>query len=454
MSSDKKKWLEPAILEDRYVSEEHGTTTLYFTLPAEVLEGKCPGAESAELSIEYPSSSPYAENATAMISPTKDTGTEVSDYDWQDIDLDMDIVQRFINKAEKEKKKMLGYANEKEQKYEQYKLQWMLDHGYTLKDLIAELEKLRQESDPDMNLESLFKDWEFGYGFGSEIWPCFGEYLNAEGKNKPPFGAVLWCDEDIATQLIERGYDPSEDNIAIIRTACENDHHFTDGITAAGWDAIDAKINEHCGSLSKDDKPNADTPDTPWVIERTVSATDNFDDDLGFGCANLGHISIKSDHVIVTDPCYNSDAYGRMNNVPVVPGDYECTVWFSDEGDFGVRVESLSIWRNGAAAVAEGKGVYEYIGEIGVDAALAGIFEKKFDFTDKQWSKFRDDISVGDAWIVKGENINGVFSSSGFGDGCYGVYGHRKLGTDVYDGIVIVFIEHEEDENDVDNGNF
>lgn len=454
VGSDIKKWLDTAILEDRYISEEHDTTTLYFSLPSDVLEGKYPEAESAELSIEYPSASPYAENATIMISPTKNTGSEISDYDWQDVSLDMDIVQRLINKAEKEKTEMVDYASEKEQKYEQYKLQWMLDHGYTLKDLIAELEKLRQESDPDMNLESLFKDWEFGYGFGSEVWPCFGEYLNAEGKNKPPFGTVLWCDEDIATQLIERGYDPSEDNIAIIRTACENDHHFTDGITAAGWDAIDAKIDECCDSLNRDDKPSTDVP---WAIERAASATENisavnFDTELG--CAELGCINIESGHVIVTDPCYNSDANGRVCNVPVAPGDYDCTVWFSDEGECGVRVESLSIWQGGAAAVAEGKGVYENIGEIGVDSGLAGIFEKKPDFTDEQWSKFCDVISIGDAWIVKGLEVNGVLSSSGFGDGCYGVYGHRKPGASVYDGIVIVFIEHEEDEDDVDDGDF
>lgn len=71
-----------------------------------------------------------------------------------------------------------------EKKYEQFKLQWMIDHGYTLKDLIHELETMRQESDPDMSLESIFNDWEFGYGFGSEIWPCFGEYMECEGAQE------------------------------------------------------------------------------------------------------------------------------------------------------------------------------------------------------------------------------------------------------------------------------
>ena len=54
--------------------------------------------------------------------------------------------------------------------YERFKLEWMLTHGYTLQHLEAELEKLREES-PDMSLPDIFADWEFGYGFGSEIWP-------------------------------------------------------------------------------------------------------------------------------------------------------------------------------------------------------------------------------------------------------------------------------------------
>ena len=30
--------------------------------------------------------------------------------------------------------------------YERFKLEWMLAHGYTLQDLVAELEKLREET--------------------------------------------------------------------------------------------------------------------------------------------------------------------------------------------------------------------------------------------------------------------------------------------------------------------
>ena len=66
-----------------------------------------------------------------------------------------------------------------EDKYERYKLSWMLDHGYTLKDLIDQLEELRQEN-IDGDLQSIFDEWECGYGFGSEIWAGFDEFAQNE----------------------------------------------------------------------------------------------------------------------------------------------------------------------------------------------------------------------------------------------------------------------------------
>lgn len=63
--------------------------------------------------------------------------------------------------------------------YERFKLMWMLDHGFTLEDLVRELESLRAES-PDLSIEALFHDWELECGFSSEIWPCFEEFLACE----------------------------------------------------------------------------------------------------------------------------------------------------------------------------------------------------------------------------------------------------------------------------------
>lgn len=57
---------------------------------------------------------------------------------------------------------------------------WMLDHGFTLSDLMNELENRRTEAEQDIDLRSLFADWEFDCGFGSQIWPCYDEFLDCE----------------------------------------------------------------------------------------------------------------------------------------------------------------------------------------------------------------------------------------------------------------------------------
>lgn len=68
--------------------------------------------------------------------------------------------------------------------YEKYQLQWMIDHGYSIRDLIHELSKYQQwidcgESQP---LDEIFDEWEYNAGFGSEIWACENEWLDCEAE--------------------------------------------------------------------------------------------------------------------------------------------------------------------------------------------------------------------------------------------------------------------------------
>lgn len=66
--------------------------------------------------------------------------------------------------------------------YEKYKLNWLLDHGYTLSNLMHELD-IMQEENTDDSVSQLFIDWEYGFGFGSEIWACYQEFLDNEHKD-------------------------------------------------------------------------------------------------------------------------------------------------------------------------------------------------------------------------------------------------------------------------------
>jgi len=83
-----------------------------------------------------------------------------------------------INPNFKEESKM----NIKQIAYEKYQLDWMLRHGYTLTQLIGELSVCMEEANDD--LETVFDVWEFDYGFGSEIWVCFDEFIVNEYQDK------------------------------------------------------------------------------------------------------------------------------------------------------------------------------------------------------------------------------------------------------------------------------
>lgn len=139
--------------------------------------------------------------------------------------------------------------------------------------------------------------------------------------------------------------------------------------------------------------------------------------------------------VDITDPCYDKNVWCRMTT-DCEPGTYKGYVEMSDEGDWGMRVATISIFKGDKMWGVE---EMESIGTIGVDAGLAGFFNDKPDFNDDEWSEFCDKIEEGDAWNL----YNGIFSSSGYGDGCYEVYANKERNA-----FTIVFIEEEYDEED------
>lgn len=188
-------------------------------------------------------------------------------------------------------------------------------------------------------------------------------------------------------------------------------------------------------------KAEAYTPDktAPWKITKVAYG------DHGFDTVEFGELNFGAESVIVTDPCYNSDVQCR-EIVPMLPGAYICVAHFSDDGDWGIRVAKIGIYRSTQVLEEMMEGMYFRIGSIGVDAGLAGFFEKKPDFTDEQWHDFCNDIRSGDAWIIDGELVRGFFSSSGFGDGSYSVMAHACPGKQCCDGLEIVFIDGEDDD--------
>ena len=77
--------------------------------------------------------------------------------------------------------------------YEQFKLQWMKDHGCTVSDLVKSVIRFaadRVEKRDNlflMNTDALVEEWERDSGFSGSIWPCRAEWEDCEAQEpKPP----------------------------------------------------------------------------------------------------------------------------------------------------------------------------------------------------------------------------------------------------------------------------
>lgn len=62
-------------------------------------------------------------------------------------------------------------------KYEDYKMNWMKSHGYTLSDMIVSISEFVADG-------GSVEDWEFDCGFNGEIWACFDEWLENEATEE------------------------------------------------------------------------------------------------------------------------------------------------------------------------------------------------------------------------------------------------------------------------------
>lgn len=88
------------VFEDRYTNDGWGTTTLYFIAPKEWLGDRWSEAVHAEISLEFPLAHQEPAYTTAMISPTMKVDDDCySDYDWVDLELSYEDIDRLMNLA-------------------------------------------------------------------------------------------------------------------------------------------------------------------------------------------------------------------------------------------------------------------------------------------------------------------------------------------------------------------
>lgn len=96
--------------------------------------------------------------------------------------------------------------------------------------------------------------------------------------------------------------------------------------------------------------------------------------------------------VMVSDPCYglNTWCQGVLENV--LPGNYECKVEYSDEGDWGTRVSAIEVTHEDCTyEIFESQDF-----EVGVDSGQAGIFD--YDYYCQYHTDCNDRKHVDDDW--------------------------------------------------------
>ena len=66
--------------------------------------------------------------------------------------------------------------------YERYQLEWMIDHGYSIGDLLENLIEHYCANQEDMTIGDAFDDWFDNVGFNGEIWACEDEWDDNENS--------------------------------------------------------------------------------------------------------------------------------------------------------------------------------------------------------------------------------------------------------------------------------
>ena len=168
---------------------------------------------------------------------------------------------------------------------------------------------------------------------------------------------------------------------------------------------------------------------------------------------DLGTIHL-GEKVFVTDPCYDTSTWCQAELHNVSPGAYKCFIILSDEGTWGYRVAELHVVKEEFLSIYGSLSKIPYDTEpypaiIGVASGQCGIFEANY----YEHNQPDDDYDNPNSWYRRVCNITcssaqagivdnlGVVTSSGFGDGNYGLYTAKE--NDKIVAMKVVFIEKD-----------
>lgn len=139
----------------------------------------------------------------------------------------------------------------------------------------------------------------------------------------------------------------------------------------------------------------------------------------------IGTITITNGVIDATDPRSNNLNTGRVNDIKICNGDYECyAVYETGELNHVARCRLVLDDKKTMKKVQKDMFWREYSPNVGVDSGIAGFFVNKPDFDDEEWNKFCDDFDDNSHKFIyensKGDSF-GFCTESGYGNGIYSV---------------------------------
>lgn len=89
--------------------------------------------------------------------------------------------------------------------YAKYQLRWMIDHDYSISDIIERLSDMEAEESHE-GVGAMFQEWSYDTGFDGELWVCYEEFLASEYRDKSYMRQLL-RDDEYAQYLNDVGND-------------------------------------------------------------------------------------------------------------------------------------------------------------------------------------------------------------------------------------------------------
>lgn len=149
-------------------------------------------------------------------------------------------------------------------KYSAYQLKWMIDHGYSVDDLLNAIKSIFVEEaingtlDSDMNIA--FDDCVHTFletGFGSSIWACKDEWLHSEAVTEYDVSYINYRDLVLVPNMMKHakdiyikrfGNEPDTDTLRSIATKVVDntiaDYEYNEAVSGAENYYLDLELDE------------------------------------------------------------------------------------------------------------------------------------------------------------------------------------------------------------------